>query len=159
MTSRDFNELLACPRCDNRIIFDKGQFQCRGCKTEFPVLDGVPFLVSDPGTTLYEWRERYHALIRRLEQDIERIELSLKQGDLPELTCKRLESSKKANAAYIDELTAVLNPLDVTSLPANLETYLALRTRLPSDQGITTYMLICIATGAGVIRKIPIPYV
>ncbi len=139
MTSRDFNELLACPRCDNRIIFDKGQFQCRGCKTEFPVLDGVPFLVSDPGTTLYEWRERYHALIRRLEQDIERIELSLQQGDLPELTCKRLESSKKANAAYIDELTAVLNPLDVTSLPANLETYLALRTRLPSDQGITTY--------------------
>ncbi len=139
MISSDFNELLACPRCDNRITFVQDQLQCRGCKTAFPVLDGVPFLFADPGTTLYEWRERYHALMRRLEQEIARIDSTLAQDNLPVLTRKRLESTRTANEEYTDELTAILKPLDVASLTANHETYLALRTRLPSDQGITTY--------------------
>ncbi len=139
MKTTGFNDLLACPRCDNRIEVKGDQLKCRGCKTEFPTLGGVPFLFSDPGTTLDEWRGRYHALIRRLEQEIAGIDSTLSEGDLAELTRKRLESTRKANSEYIDELAAILKPLDLTSLAANHETYLALRTRLPSDQGIATY--------------------
>ncbi len=139
MTTTGFNELLACPRCDNRIEVEGDQFTCRGCKTRFPTLGGVPFLFSDPGTTLDEWRGRYHALIRRLEQEIAGIDAALSATDLPELTRKRLESTRTANSEYIDELTTILKPLDLVALGANHETYLALRTRLPSDQGITTY--------------------
>ena len=96
-------------------------------------------MFSNPGSSLDEWRGRYHALIRRLQQEIASIEGTLSRGDLPELTRRRLESIRAANSEYIDELATILGPLDFAGLSANHETYLALRTRLPSDQGITTY--------------------
>ncbi len=139
MESADFNQLLACPRCDNRIGVDKDQLTCRGCKTVFPKLDGVPFLFADPGVSLDEWRGRYHARIRQLEQDIDNAEQALAADDLGDLSRQRLELTRSACSEYISELKAILEPLDLASMSANHETYLALRTRLPSDQGITTY--------------------
>jgi uncharacterized protein YbaR (Trm112 family) len=139
MTATDFTHLLGCPRCGNRVTVKGDQLKCSGCKTQFPVLDGVPFLFANPGTTLDEWRGRYHALIRQLEQETKLAETALREKDLPESTRTRLESIRAAKAEYIGELISILKPLDATALTANHETYLALRTRLPSDQGITTY--------------------
>ena len=139
MTATDFTHLLGCPRCGNRVTVKGDQLKCSGCKTQFPALDGVPFLFANPGTTLDEWRGRYHALIRQLEQETKLAETALREKDLPESTRTRLESIRAAKAEYIGELISILKPLDATALTANHETYLALRTRLPSDQGITTY--------------------
>lgn len=139
MEPADFNELLACPRCDNRIDVEQEKLKCRGCKTVFPRLDGVPFLFADPGVSLDEWRGRYHARVRQLEQEAEQAEAALAQDDLGDLSRQRLELTRSACFEYVNELKAILEPLDLTSMSANYETHLALRTRLPSDQGITTY--------------------
>ena len=139
MSATDFKHLLGCPRCDNRIAVNGDRLECGGCKTQFPALDGVPFLFADPGTALDEWRGRYHALIRQLEQETRLADAALRDKDLPESTRTRLESTRAAKAEYIDELNSILEPLDATALSASHETYLALRTRLPSDQGLTTY--------------------
>jgi len=126
-------------RTFERVTVDGDRYDCGGCKTRFPMLDGVPFLFADPGATLDEWRGRYHALIRQLEQETKLAETALREKDLPESTRTRLESICTAKAEYIGELISILKPLDATALTANHETYLALRTRLPSDQGLTTY--------------------
>ena len=139
MTVTEFKHLLGCPRCDNRITESGGQLKCAGCKTQFPTLDGVPFLFADPGSTLDEWRGRYHALIRKLEQEIRLTETALEEKELLQSTRTRLESTRVAKAEYIAELNSILKPLNTTALTASHETYLALRTRLPSDQGLTTY--------------------
>ena len=139
MTVKSFKHVLGCPRCGKRVTVSGDQFNCEGCKTLFPTLDGVPFLFADPGFTLDEWVGRYHALIRKLEHESGVADAALQEKDLPESTRFRLNAIRTAKIAYADELKSVLRPLNVAGLKANHETYLALRTRLPSSQGLTTY--------------------
>lgn len=139
MTSPDLQALLACPRCDNRIAAEGNALKCTGCKTEFPKLDGIPFLFADPATSLDAWRTRYHARIRELEHENRALEAALAEADLPRPASQRMQLVRSANAAHIGELNSILAPLDTVSLTASHETYLALRTRLPGDQGISTY--------------------
>ena len=139
MTGPDLTPLLACPRCDNRVAAKGDSLECAGCKTVFPALDGVPFLFADPGSSLDAWRSRYHARIRELEHENQGLEAALAERDLPDLATRRMEMVRSANRAHIAELTSILAPLDTASLIASHETYLALRTRLPGDQGISTY--------------------
>lgn len=70
---------------------------------------------------------------------MQRISLELKDQALPELTRTRLEKRKFAAEHHRDSLRKLLAPIDVQSMSASYETYLALRTRLPSDQGLQTY--------------------
>ena len=139
MTRSTLESLLACPQCDNRVAADGDSFKCAGCKTVFPTLGGVPFLFADPGSSMDAWRSRYHARIRELEYENRRLEAALAEKDLPVLAGQRMEMVRAANNAHITELTSILAPLDTASGIANHETYLALRTRLPGDQGISTY--------------------
>ena len=139
MTRSDLEALLACPRCDNRVAGEGDSFKCVGCKTVFPSLDGVPFLFADPGSSLDAWRSRYHARIRELEHENRALEAALAEKDLSELASRRMAMCRAANSAHIAELESILAPLDMPSPGADHETYLALRTRLPDDQGISTY--------------------
>ena len=54
-------------------------------------------------------------------------------------TRKRLEVLQSANDEHRQDLLALLEPIDVQSLQAGYESHLALRTRLPADQGLNTY--------------------
>ena len=54
-------------------------------------------------------------------------------------TRARLESLERATRDHGTRLRALLAPLEIEQHAASYETYLALRTRLPADQGLTTY--------------------
>jgi uncharacterized protein YbaR (Trm112 family) len=133
-------DLLACPRCD-RAPLDRGDsgWRCAGCKVDFPVVDELPWLFAEPAAALGEWRGRLHFSLRRLEQQRLRIEASLEQPGLREPTRRRLTAMRDAVADHAARLAALLSPLDIGAFTASHESYLALRTRLPPDQGLTTY--------------------
>ncbi len=139
MTVKAFKHVLACPRTGKRVTVAGDSYQSEDGKTRFPTLDGVPFLFADPGVTLDEWVGRYHALIRKLEHESGLAETALQEKQLLASTRRRLESIRAAKMAYADELKSILQPLSMAEVSANHETYLALRVRLPSDQGLTTY--------------------
>ncbi len=139
MTVKAFKHVLACPRTGKRITVSGDSYQSEDGKTEFPSLDGVPFLFADPGVTLDEWVGRFHALIRRLEHEIGAANTALEDKDLSESTRRRIGTIGAAKLSYLAELESILQPLDMAEVSANHETYLALRVRLPSDQGLTTY--------------------
>ncbi|MEO0615342.1 MAG: hypothetical protein AAFY69_04325 [Pseudomonadota bacterium] len=139
MSDLDLIDLLHCPRCDAPLSRDNEHLRCSGCDTTYPLLDGIPFLFAEPGVALDEWRGRYHARLRQVEQEIGRLQETLTRDDLHALTRQRIEGGVSALTAHIDELKALLEPLDVTHLTADHTTYLALRTRLPEDQGLETY--------------------
>ena len=46
---------------------------------------------------------------------------------------------RKCVESHRRKLQKLLRPIDVQSLQGNFESYLALRTRLPTDQGLNTY--------------------
>ena len=106
---------------------------------EFPELGGVRCLFADPETTLGEWRSRLHFVVRKLEREAAQLDADMTSTELMALTRKRLGHLKAANEDHARRLQALLAPLDLERLEADYETYLALRTRLPSDQGLTTY--------------------
>ena len=138
MTS--LHDVLACPRCDAKLLdASGGGYQCKSCKTDFPVLDGIPVLFPEPQFSLAEWRERLHRLILQFEHDAQAIQRELQQSKLLEPTKKRLQLMVDAYQDHVKRLQALLSPLDMKTMQASFDAALALRTRLPQRQGLTTY--------------------
>lgn len=133
-----FVDLLACPRCAKRLVAGP-PLRCEACRVDFPDLDGVACLFAEPMAALSEWRTRLHRLLRQWESDAARTARSLKQKDLHTLTRRRLEKLVGAQTAHLGELVRLMTPLNLGDATTAMETHLALRTRLPPTQGLTTY--------------------
>ena len=96
-------------------------------------------MFAEPEYAIGEWRNRLHFLLKRLGQDVQTIDHELKQDDLHALTEKRLKQQRKAADEHRTALKKILEPMDVQASQTAYESYLALRTRLPADQGLNTY--------------------
>jgi len=138
--SEILKSLLACPRCDKTpLVENDDAFRCEACKIDFPSIDGIPWMFADPQATLGEWRGRLQFSLQQLSQESAGLDAEIKNEDLRALTKRRLERYKKATDSHRRSLQKLLRPVDVQSLHGNYESYLALRTRLPSDQALNTY--------------------
>ena len=136
----DFIALTACPRCGKPHLDETSDgYRCAGCKTEYPRIDGLPWLFAEPDAALGEWRHRLQLALQQLAHESQRIGQELKKDSLLNATRQRLERLATANDAHRQKLAELLAPFDVQSLTASYESHLALRTRLPSDQGLNTY--------------------
>lgn len=132
--------LLACPRCDKTPLDESGGvFSCNACKIDFPSIDGIPWMFAEPQATLGEWRGRLQFALQQLSQESARLEAELADKNLRPLTRRRLERYRKSTDSHRRSLQKLLQPVDVQSLQGSYESYLALRTRLPADQGLNTY--------------------
>jgi uncharacterized protein YbaR (Trm112 family) len=133
-------DLTACPRCDKAPLTEAdGALHCSACRVDFPCLDGIPWLFAEPLAALGEWRGRLQFALQQLGQEAALTGAELEAKNLRPLTRRRLERYRKALGTHRRKLADLLQPLDVQSLSGSAETYLALRTRLPADQGINTY--------------------
>ena len=138
--SSELASILACPRCDKSPLEQiDDRFHCAACKVDFPTIDGIPWMFAEPEASLGEWRSRLQMSQQQLSHEVAGLEKELKNKDLRQLTSRRVEHYKKALEQHRRKLQRVLRPLDVQSLSGNYESYLALRTRLPADQGLNTY--------------------
>ncbi len=133
-------ELLACPRCDQPLA-DAGDdgLNCPGCRTAFPLLDGVPWLFADPDNALAEWRERLNFSLASIRRDGELAAAALRDGSPADPTRRRLSARAEACRACAVEIEELLAPLALAAGAASYETYLALRTRLPTEVSLTGY--------------------
>ena len=133
-------ELLACPRCDKSPLAPNDDaLHCSACKVDFPSIDGMPWMFAEPEASLGEWRGRMQYALQQLSHDSARLDGEIKNKDLRPLTTRRLERYKNAVDYHRRSLQKLMQPLDVQSMGGNYETYLAMRTRLPVDQGLNTY--------------------
>lgn len=44
-----FRDILACPQCKGKIIWDQEYLYCEKCDRQFPVIDGIPRFLTSPG--------------------------------------------------------------------------------------------------------------
>jgi uncharacterized protein YbaR (Trm112 family) len=133
-------DTLACPRCDKTPLSEEdGVFACTACKIDFPSIDGIPWMFAEPQATLGEWRGRLQFALQQLSQESAKLDGELNNKDLRPLSKRRIERYRKAVDSHRRSLAKILLPVDVQSLHGNYESYLALRTRLPSDQALNTY--------------------
>jgi uncharacterized protein YbaR (Trm112 family) len=137
---RPLDALTACPRCDKSpLSVVSSRFRCEACKVDYPDIDGIPWLFAEPDASIGEWRNRLHFALQQLAGDAQRIETELKDKTLLAATRERLHQLQYAMNEHRKKLRKILAPLDVQAATASYESYLALRTRLPTDQGIATY--------------------
>ncbi len=136
----EYLTFTACPRCDKSPLTEKnGQLRCAACKVDFPAVAGMPWLFAEPDASLGEWRNRLHFALRQLANQSQRIRSELEDDGLAQLTRERLNLLANAYDKHRNKLRELLSPVDVHSSATSFESYLALRTRLPVDQGIATY--------------------
>ncbi len=132
--------LLACPRCDKTPLDSSDDaLHCKACKVDFPMLEGMPWMFAEPQAALGEWRGRLQFSLQQLSHEISSLEKELQARDLSALAKSRVERYKKAVESHRRSLQKLLQPIEMQSLQGNYESYLALRTRMPSDQGLNTY--------------------
>lgn len=133
-------ELLACARCDASPLQQrKDQYRCKACKTEFPLIGDIPWLFADPESSLGEWRNRLHFALQQLSHEAQRLKAELIAEDRRPLTRRRLEQQMSAAETHRNMLRQIMTPIDVQSMHASYESHIAMRTRLPTDQGLNTY--------------------
>ena len=133
-------QFLACPRCDKTPLDSSGEaLHCQACKVDFPLLEDIPWMFAEPQSALGEWRGRLQFSMQQFSHEIAGLDKELQNDDLRPLSRRRLERYKKAVESHKRSLQKMLRPLEMQSLQGNYESYLALRTRLPFDQGINTY--------------------
>jgi uncharacterized protein YbaR (Trm112 family) len=136
----DLMQLIACPRCDKTPLDTSDDaLHCKACKIDFPLLEGMPWMFAEPQATLGEWRGRLQFSLQQLSQEIAGLEKELQEKDIRPLARRRVERYKKAVETHRRALQKLLRPVEMQSLQGNYESYLALRTRLPTDQGLNTY--------------------
>lgn len=139
MTETNENLSFACPRCDRELGISEAGYRCDGCKVDFPRLGGLPWLFAEPNAAIAEWRSRFDYLLNVLKANTERYLAAARRHDLPDTTKNRLDRLAAATSDHAARLREQLEPLALAKPAATLETYLALRTRLPPDQGLMTY--------------------
>jgi uncharacterized protein YbaR (Trm112 family) len=137
--STDILDLLACPRCDRALDPADSALHCAGCRVDFPLLGAVPWLFAEPAAALGEWRGRLHFSLQRTERERDQLRAALEDRELRAATHDRLARLADALDDHGRRLRAVLAPLELAQHAASYATHLALRTRLPADQGLTTY--------------------
>ena len=132
--------MLACPRCDKTPLSEVGDaWRCEACKVDFPSIEGMPWMFAEPDASLGEWRNRLQMVLQKLSREGAELDAELKNKDLSQLSRRRTERYRKSLEQHRRNLAKLLQPVDVQSSSADYESYLALRTRLPPDQGLNTY--------------------
>jgi hypothetical protein len=135
----DLAAVLRCPRCRRASLsLQRAGWICVGCNSGYPVLGDVPWLFAEPQSMLAQWRGRLQFLLLSIDREVRTLRAEL-TGSLTALTRQRLELLATAHEDHARRLTRLLAPLDLAATQTGYETHLALRTRLPSDQGLTNY--------------------
>lgn len=133
------SDLLACPRCDRALESSGSGWSCAGCHVTFPEVGSLPWLFAEPNASLDEWRGRLHFALQRLGRERQQLDQALGEQGLRPATRARLETLARVTTDHAERLRSLLAPLELGQRASTYEAYLALRTRLPPDQGLTTY--------------------
>ena len=132
-----------CPQClGSALEAPSGAatpWRCPSCGTRFPEVAGIPWLFAEPEFRLGEWRQRYRLLSRESDNEQARLRQALAGKTLGAATRQRLQRLLDGHAAHQRALAALLAPLDLPATVAREETLLALRTRVPLAQDLTSY--------------------
>jgi hypothetical protein len=135
----DLAAVLHCPRCMRAgLALQRAGWMCGGCNAGYPVLGDIPWLFADPQSMRAQWRGRLQFLVLSIEREVRTLRTEL-AGELSVLARQRLELLAAAYEDHARRLAQMLTPLDFAATNTGYETHLALRTRLPSDQGLTNY--------------------
>ena len=130
---------FACPRTDQPLEAVEGGYTSPASDVVYPLVGDIPWLFSEPAASLHEWRNRLHMAVQSVSHEIQGLEIELKNKNIRPLAKRRIERYRDACREHQKKLKKLVAPIVDKHVSGNLESYLAMRTRLPTDQGLHTY--------------------
>ncbi len=137
--------LLACPACDDgEISFSPthNSLVCAKCGTSFPVYRSgqasIPWLFSDPESTLFEWKARLNGFLQSNLSEQLRLKTALEDSRLGKLGRKRITHLLHATETQRTHVLELLEPLGLADDDATGTTQ-SLPSKLPKAQGLSSY--------------------
>ena len=127
-------ELLACPACGTRLT----GASCLTCRTDFPELGGIPWLLPEPRLALTEWRGRLHHLLMHYAAEAGRQRAAL-ESIAPGSSRTRIERVAAAFEDQAARIRELMRPLGIERRSEAQAVHVALGTTLPMSQGLTSY--------------------
>lgn len=128
-------ELLACPACGTRLT----GMSCLPCRIDFPEIGGIPWLMPEPRFALAEWRGRLHHLLTHYAAEAVRQRAAMSESGDSSLTRARLERVAAALDDQVARIRSLMQPLGLERRSEAHAVHVALGTKLPVSQGLTSY--------------------
>lgn len=128
-------ELLACPQCGARLA----GAGCLPCRTDYPTIGGIPWLMPEPRVALVEWRGRLHHLLTHYATEAARQRGALESEGIGPLTRRRLHYVAAALEDQAARMRELMQPLGVDKRGEAHAVHVALGTELPLTQGLSSY--------------------
>lgn len=130
---------LICPKCkDASIVCDEKMMQCRSCRLDFPMINQIPWIFSDPNATRLDWINRFNFYQQLLDREVAQLKLELNVNSHLELTKKRLNKIIQAKVEHRKDILKLLEPLGL-SATGNVESSIAFSVKLPQSQALMSY--------------------
>lgn len=132
-TAPALSGLLACPACATPLA----GVACLACRTDFPEVGGIPWLMPEPRLALAEWRGRLrHLLTHYASESARQREAAAASGATTRARLGRVAAALDDQAARIGRL---MQPLGLERRAEAAAVHAALGTELPLSQGLSTY--------------------
>lgn len=128
-------ELLACPQCGARLAGTS----CLPCRTDYPTIGGIPWLMPEPRMALVEWRGRLHHLLTSYTAEAARQRIALESAGLGPLTRRRLQHVAAALEDQAVRVRELMQPIGADKRGEAHAVHVALGTELPLSQGLSSY--------------------
>jgi len=127
--------ILACPACGGQLT----AWSCLACRIDFPLVDGIPWLMPEPRAALIEWRGRLHYLLTHYASEAARQRAALQQLPEGSRTRRRLAHVAAALDDQALRVRGLMAPLGIASRTEAHAVHAALGTELPLNQGLSSY--------------------
>jgi hypothetical protein len=126
--------LLACPACATPLT----GMSCLPCRTDYPEVGGIPWLMPEPRLALAEWRGRLRHLLAHYASESARQRAALATAD-GDATRGRLTHVAEALDDQAERIGRLMQPLGLGKRAEAEAVHAALGTELPLSQGLSTY--------------------
>ncbi|MEX2150682.1 MAG: methyltransferase domain-containing protein [Steroidobacteraceae bacterium] len=127
--------LLACPQCLSPLVGGG----CLSCRTDYPSMAGIPWLMPEPRAALIEWRGRLHHLLTHYAAEASRQRSALAENPCGAATRRRLEYVAAALDDQATRIRELMQPLGIERRSEARAVHVALGTELPMTQGLSSY--------------------
>ena len=139
MAASPLDVLLQCPACRAAPLSRRAEFLvCGSCSSRYPTLAGIPWLFADPDRALGEWRNRLTLYLEEFGAATRGAEADLAESIRP-TTRARLTRLRDAYRAQSRLVAALLQPLNLVTMPLAQAAQQAFASRLPMGQDLHSY--------------------
>ncbi|MCG8671249.1 MAG: hypothetical protein MI867_17720, partial [Pseudomonadales bacterium] len=134
--NEDLISLLRSPKSGQPLAASSKELISADGSEHYPLVDGIPWLLPEPGNSLLDWGAKIHHLNQVFASEATQLEKQLIKS--PTLIRQRREALIKGKRDFVTAVNQLIKPLGSIQLPTTA-VYDSLRGKAPATQNLLSY--------------------